>query len=1837
MKKLLQYPLILLTLLTFNLTSCLPEQTITSAELDTESSSEDDDTTEVEYGAPALWYDTSTTSASITLNANNSQAIYLLGDDIHNHLSSTANFGDIYCVEFRFTQSNSAVPKRLRVKATPSYTSNYVENAITRMLKVNIGTSLGNSYCDKSSLETVSGKKVLIGYNDSNYDSTVTSTDVEVVHSLAEVCTDCSSTLTTSSIILYQTTDNDTESDTTDDYLLRLTDTDIDYSALVLRVNINSDSDSSASSCTDSACVADGYDCCVDGQCVNEKGLKSAGIAANPEGFALAETYKTSNANWYKDYPEFYYICLETQTDDTSDLNDQDEDETENPEDEAEERLSALTADYTCLTELAEKSTSNPFHSDPYNSSASYSACNVTDPTDDLYYETVMKRLYTNCGCSEKNDLTTMVSICPAYTYTPTYATDTSGEETDEVTSYVCVTPTEENEDAPFQDLEISVSGRTAPHRFFDTTNNEINPSKDLPSGASGIQEGTEFSYLDTRYIFPQNGNFNMNSLLGQMTTTLDQARPAVTIDVEYDQKYLVSTLEGYYQPCTTCGTDSWYTNFTATPYANDGVGAKAVGFTTRRDTYVTNRTFGNYEDTIFNRACYVPPTMLPFSHTAQDTDQNQRLARLETQAALYINGYQKDWYGFNRGALIGSFDGVTWFAVGKGRIVTATSTKLFLAINAPFADLASNTNHTVAVQEFDNTSTAAKYDYDPSLSLNASTQNEAGSCQAYHMCDTDSECISKLGWEYVCADVSNQQTKWPNFNATGALEVASDEKTGAIQDFLQQAGLPTGSGSKRCVYRGSGAPCRVNFDSISDEGLRKNLTCAPNFYCASLSSSTFNTQVARFGRPLDELTTSKNHIFGQDANVLGRPLHYLNTGSLSNLSADIQARIENNLLEMDSTGAGDFGLCRPGKLLPSYQTSYTTNNWNPVVQHKSADTESRTDFISQIGGCNSALYTDMRYSSCPILDSDGNYVYTQDDFLDDNFYLAESGFYYDKEYIVERLGFSQNACGLESVSGSIAITASTTADEISNYSAFKSIEAKPLSSSNIITEKTLARDACFRKAGAVCHTDLDCSPNRMMAGAIDLVSSTYFGNAAEKTYFEEYLICGQAMEEPSSDDDNFSSYSLANNRCCRPVGQTLTMYTEDSPNSPVSQLINTAKFGALNPNASDRYSRYSSVDATLNASTKLSNIIRPSANTDDLDGDNNLDNTVNITNTYQWQTIHNAAAKTCCGGSWVRKFDDGGNDWSKKRLSIDPTNFKCLNYITPLQRAENAEDYGLTQNQLEVDRDYYCLDGNRSEGGCSQSSFGAINDFSIQKPVLNSISTSYSQIVSSSVEYMTTETSWDVNPFSFTYLQPMDGTDYFNMLANNNSYVLPWSEYNPGGSDTTTDLYDEVTHFNLIVRIPSFVNIEVDADGEPSNFASQLAVTDPRTGNELTCSNVEDNYTVDFSKSCNGTTNGGAGLCAQDDDWAVSTMCPNATAGRDCCYLYDNSTRVLRVAFATADREDLDNYGKYDPAIIINFTPVGSYQYETEAIDPTITIDDTSVIEYRRSSTPGNALYYLERLSKLEYLGIPQMVYEPVYCNDNFQKLVPGIFKEEVDGQALTNVVEFLNHAGTFYDSNSDIPWQETSTNMGSGNYDASILNKNMVATQDMIDHDAVFSDNEFLCCMELGSTIDSSTDASVCCSGHAVTDEDDETKKICKLPAGTDLTVYFNKFVSGEGLSDSYAEITPLETEDFDPRSGQPILSNEVNAKLVDLGEAFCESGSVRRGAAFGDFQAEPVAADIVSDGSSGASREAYLYSIVDAQTDEETTSDANASYDEFATDGFLWNHHYYCDTGE
>ena len=91
----------------------------------------------------------------------------------------------------------------------------------------------------------------------------------------------------------------------------------------------------------------------------------------------------------------------------------------------------------------------------------------------------------------------------------------------------------------------------------------------------------------------------------------------------------------------------------------------------------------------------------------------------------------------------------------------------------------------------------------------------------------------------------------------------------------------------------------------------------------------------------------SKNHFYGLDANILGRPKEYVDTSAT--LPSAVQSTLEENFLLMDSSGSGNMGLCRPGKTLPDYSGLTDTQDWEYSVQHASKDSEGRTDFISQI------------------------------------------------------------------------------------------------------------------------------------------------------------------------------------------------------------------------------------------------------------------------------------------------------------------------------------------------------------------------------------------------------------------------------------------------------------------------------------------------------------------------------------------------------------------------------------------------------------------------------------------------------------------------------------------------------------------------------------------------------------------------------------------------------------------------------------------------------------------------------------------------------------------------
>jgi hypothetical protein len=75
--------------------------------------------------------------------------------------------------------------------------------------------------------------------------------------------------------------------------------------------------------------------------------------------------------------------------------------------------------------------------------------------------------------------------------------------------------------------------------------------------------------------------------------------------------------------------------------------------------------------------------------------------------------------------------------------------------------------------------------------------------------------------------------------------------------------------------------------------------------------------------------------------------------------------------------------------------------------------------------------------------------------------------------------------------------------------------------------------------------------------------------------------------------------------------------------------------------------------------------------------------------------------------------------------------------------------------------------------------------------------------------------------------------------------------------------------------------------------------------------------------------------------------------------------------------------------------------------------------------------------------------------------------------------------------------------------------------------------------------------------------------------------------------------------------------------------MGTAYCASGKVRQGGAFGLFEPEPQGV--------GTNRSNRIYNIVDSTNDSGTNSNAASTvttgYKAFM-EGFRWNHHLYCD---
>lgn len=1686
------------------------------------------------------WFTSLKVTGTITLNQNTDTVVYLRGANVHNFLISTdpaTNLayyqnGKSFCLVGNYGSSN----KQLRLRAVPISISNYSTKTTERLFRIDIPSRSENiGACGTATVDGVSSSSG--------------------AYALPEICPSCTggTYLTSVTLKLF-------ESNLSTGVMAQIPTTKITFSSLGIKVDLSSNSTSNESSCSISSCEAKGFDCCIEGQCVKDASIK-ANASVDPQ-YAQAMSEYSANPLSFINFPNIFNVCTNishtppsTSTPSTT------------PKSDAEKRVAQYLADWQCIERA--------------QSTGLYNLCLPGAAEDD--YKTTKKRLAIACGCPAGYTDDERAQKCPDWGVRPLYKS--SVETTANIIDFYCYTPVPENPIGPITNLNVTVPSRSAPHRFYAVDGTNYDDISKVST--SIIQEGEDFYYLDAaNRASPINGSYNINSVLGRMNVGLSQTHPAKMVNVELGKTYILSATRGYFTPCTQCAKDSWFQTFTAHPATTGGNGLRASGYTTSRDTYSANSTLGNYEDTHFGRACYVPVTMIPFSHKKESTLLAQRQNRLKTQATYYINGYQRDWYGFNKGALIGSFDGVSWFAVGTGRRITATTTKLYLAINAAFLDIADRTDTVVNIIPDISANVAADFDFDPSVAISDPKQNQAGTCQQFHQCSTDTDCVTQLGWEYTCADVSQMRSRWPIYD-TEAKEVSNQEKTGTIFEILANTTTqgPTG---KRCVYRGAGAPCVRDYTSLNGKYNQKNLTCAPNFYCAALTTNRFNNELVRSPNEFDDI------FFGMDTNVLGRPLKYVtaNKSLPSEVITNIKYNGATDGLGLSSTEIEDLGICRPGRAISA--TASTS--------HSTPDTQKRTDYISQIGSCDSTASGVNRTVICPAIGPDLDYApynYTPPD---------------TNSATVAQLRQMQNSCGGEAKNSSNLL------------SAFASIEGGSLQVLQRINQPIMAADACLRRAGSVCHTDLDCGPNKMHEETVGSMALSYFGGTeAEQNYWKESLVCGQGNAIPTFGSSNYYNYQLNQNRCCREVGKDFTMYTSGPAtivpeNMGTNVNLVTSRLSVSDPKANYRYSRYTvSKTAAMTGTYPSVNAVAEPAKD-------------------QWRVINETGSLTCCGGGWIRKFADGTHDWKvKNRLSLETSNFSCLNYRTPLVDPDYSA-FGDSKDQIvqasyQREYEYFCkYPGNN---GCMQILYRDISGYQILPPRVYEPSDpsyleaddtatvppwataapygaagSYSGLPSTGYTRLDTSPVGDLESGNYTFKMNQDVP--YQPFPYTFTQSPPYDLYTfPDGSKSALRFFiDKDTDYGVSFYLPAYIPFNFtqaaanSAAATPTisrvyvkyfyddNRIEVVNITGLRVLNKATCDNVA-NY-----------PNGSAGMpidalgAGINEAWCVSANAK--TQNRP-------MMNVKAYTGAAANRQ-----WKY-AAVIIDFMPLEKYKQTLDATLGAVT-------------TPGNAYYYLTKLGRLELIGIPQITYEPIYCSGDQNKLVPGIFNSSIKTRSQFNASS-VAYSGTGF--------KPIASYDDEGNSEAEMANlgnfNNRFTYQDKLAHGAVFSSKDFTCCTPLGKE---TTSAAKCCSATA---SNVGGKLICKLPSGTDLNVYFNKFVSNDGVGEDQPggglivnSETNTESEvDFNAFTGEPKMRSSTFQKLEALGAAHCQSGIVQNGGSFGQFPPEPYSGSYSN--VSGQTPRPFPLSIVDSIVDY-VQDDPNVGKFPFDS-GFRWDHHYYC----
>lgn len=804
----------------------------------------------------------------------------------------------------------------------------------------------------------------------------------------------------------------------------------------------------------------------------------------------------------------------------------------------------------------------------------------------------------------------------------------------DVVTSYICIYPEPDTPPVPLQKT-VFVSTKSVPQKFYDT----FGVNYDLGSGESSenAQEGNLFEYERGSNFRPNNESayVGFNEIYGSQNVDGASPLPPVMIEVEKGKSYDIFVDTGAFSTCLSCGVD-YYSNLQKI-FPNN-FSKKAAGYFPDAIESRKRTNQGDYpaDDFRFGRACFVPATMIPWTHVANADLDTQRQNRMRAQHFLFANGYNKDWYGFDYGALIGSYDGITWFAIGNQRRTTADSNKLYLAVNAYFGDLTINNSYQVTVNEMAPVLNSGSFvDHD--------TESDGAECQKMHYCSKDEDCIAQLGYDYSCENVGSLMTPWPLFSSNG--EEISGNNTRSI---LSLVGGSNGQ-INRCVYRGVGAICeRQNQSVVAADSytLSDNValhTCSPNSLCTSLNDTNHNSKIARYGgspanQNIQSFITDKTDTFGLKSRILGRPFEYYGTES-----ADSTVRVQ-----FSSTNVN--AICQPGKDVENATSLQELNYFNTTTFREA-------DVVNNVGRTMSSLTFDTNYfAACPATDDDGEFTHYQ------NVLSSDTG----HNPFAIRNNMSTNSLQLSGL----------TSQNLFND------DDGPL-----VTQIGYHKNACLRAPGAKCFADFECSPNSFISSRVKSVSDlSSFMSAAEESFWEEELVCANSQERylqaPNIPNPVYETFE---HKCCRETGNDFTYFSQphinntftvvqDAPNGDFTPLV-----PGFNQDITDieRYSRTHTVyDKLISEPTKYPPMVKADPRPATPFVARPIGSAWDILR--QYNTLHLNNSRMCCTGHWVRKLSEGTNsNAGATRFNGTVGQQINIDILRPLSWNENTDDLG--------------------------------------------------------------------------------------------------------------------------------------------------------------------------------------------------------------------------------------------------------------------------------------------------------------------------------------------------------------------------------------------------------------------------------------------------------------------------------------------------------------------------------------------------------------------------------